>query len=466
MTRADQQDPRFDVVVVGAGLAGCTAALTAAEAGASVLLLEKGAVYGGSSVKSGGGMLFAGTDLQERAGVEDDDERLRADILAAGHGKNDPAAVQAYLDHQLDTFEFMRARGVDFSLMLGNPATQRMHSAPKGQATRVMHESFVARDGTEYWSSTTARRLVQDADGRVTGIVVAREARETTVEAGAVVLTSGGFARSRDLLQTFAPAWADASLMGGAHNTGDGLRMAWALGADLADMGYVEASFGASIKAYPDLSDDPGEDPRLLYPNSQGAVIVNREGERFVDENLNYKQIGPACARQTDGLAFQVFDEKILRRSQPSPTPADFEAALADGYLLVADTLEHLAEKMLVDPGTLRRTIDAYNDLVDAGHDPSFGRVFHEYAPGDHGRIDRAPFYAFACRTGMTTTYCGVRVDRTLRVVDVFGQPIDGLFAAGEVVGGLHGATYLSGTGLGKAGVFGRGAGLASTTHL
>jgi len=461
-----KQAPVYDVVVVGAGLAGNTAALSAAERGASVLLLEKGEQYGGSSVKAGGGMLFAGTDIQAAAGIDDDNEKLRASILSAGHQKNDPAPVQAYLDHQLETYEFMRGRGIEFTLALtGTDAISRMHAAPQGDATTVMHDKFVALDNADYWPSSAARRLVQDADRRVCGIVVDRDGGEIVVNASAVVLTTGGFVRSRELLQTFAPQWADATKMGGAHNTGDGMRMAWAAGADLADMGYVEASFGASIKNYPDLSEDPGEEPRLLYPNSQGAIIVNLDGKRFVDENLNYKIISSLCVKQPEGIGFQIFDDTMMNRSLPAPTPADFKTALADGYVIAADTVEDLAVKLQIDPASLRAAVDTYNGYADAGADPDFGRSLSDYGVERGGHLDTAPYYAFACRSGLTTTYCGVRVDERLRVVDVFGEPIPGLFAAGEVVGGFHGATYLSGTGLGKAGVLGRAAGLSSVVN-
>jgi fumarate reductase flavoprotein subunit len=464
MSKSARPSTSFDVIVVGGGLAGHSAALTAAESGASVCLLEKGEDFGGSSVKAGGGMLFAGTDLQAEAGVEDDNEKLRQSILKAGQGKSDSETVEVYLRHQLDTYEWTRDLGVEWTLVLtGTSDVSRMHAAPQGYLTRFLHDKFVARDNTEYRANAAATRLVRDDSGRVSGVVALIDGDEVTIAADeSVILASGGFANSRELLEIFAPKWADAVKMGGIQNTGDGLRMAWALGAQVADMAYIEASFGASLKHYPELSQDPAEEPRLLYPNSQGAAIVNLDGTRFVNEALNYKIISSTCAKQPKGIGFQIFDDGMMARSNPAPTPADFKSALADGYVIQADTLAELAEKLEIDPATFEATIDAYNGYVDAGSDPDFGRTIQNYGTVGGGRIDSAPFYAFACTSGLTTTYCGLKVNGRLQVIDVFGQPIEGLYAAGEVVGGFHGATYLSGTGLGKAGVFGRAAGKES----
>jgi fumarate reductase flavoprotein subunit len=340
-----------------------------------------------------------------------------------------------------------------------------MHSTPRGYLARYLHEKFVALDNATYVTETRGLRLVTGG-GRVTGLVAHCRGEEVTITARrSVVLTSGGFARSEELLEKFAPTWVGAVKMSGVENTGDGLRMAWALGAGMTDMGYIEASFGASINRYPDLVGDPSDEPRLLYPNSQGAVIVNLEGRRFVDEGLNYKIISGVVAKETEGIGFQVFDEKIMGRSHPTPTPGDWKSGYEQGLVLSAGSIAELAEKMQVDPGALQKTVDTYNSYVDAGSDPDFGRKIHEYGDGPGGgRVDTAPFYAFPCRNGLTTTYCGLTVNGRLQVLDVFGKPVEGLFAAGEVVGGFHGAAYLSGTALGKAGVFGRAAGLESVS--
>lgn len=454
----------YDVVVVGAGLAGNAAALTAAEAGASVLLLEKGDRHGGTSVKAGGGLVFAGTDLQAAAGVTDDVDGLRAALVQAGRGLNDPDTVEAYLDHQLEVFEWLRARGVvfDYRADLQPPHLNRLHGTAPGQATEALHEHVLADPRIEYRPRTAAVRL--ERDGHVTHVHLRTGNDDVPMVSGrAVVLASGGFTRSDELLRVFAPQWLTATRMGGAHNTGDGLRMAWALGADMADMAHVEPSFGASVPGFPDLSGPDGTEPTLLYANAQGAMIVNTEARRFVDESRNYKQISVECARQPDGLAFQIFDRAVMDRSSPAPSPADFRAALADGRVLQASTVGDLAALLGLDVRTLVVEVDRYNAYADQGVDPDFGRPL----TGPGARIDTAPFYAYPCRNGLTTTYCGVRVDRQLRVLDVYGDPITGLHAAGEVVGGFHGGGYYSGTALGKAAVFGRAAGLSATggTH-
>jgi fumarate reductase flavoprotein subunit len=450
-----------DVVVVGAGLSGVTAALTAAESGVSVALLEKGPTTGGSSDRSGGGLVFAGTDVQRAHGVDDGPELLRTAILDYGKHKSDPATVDVYVRHQLETFTWLQQRGVEFGLVdTGTSETSRIHTTPPGWLTGFLHQQFVARDNIEYRSDARAHRLVTDG-GRVTGVLVDLAGEQARVEGRrGVVLASGGFARSPELLETFAPRWADAVKMSGRHNTGDGLRMAWELGAAVADMGYISPSFGASIANYPDLTPDPDDDPILLFPIMQGAVIVNLEAARFVNESLNYKTISSIVTDQPQGIGFQLFDDKIMARSRTGPGPGGWRDGFERGYVLSGDTLAELATAMRVEATALQETVDRYNDFADEGHDADFGRTVHDYGTAGGGRIDTGPFYAYPCKNGLTTTYCGLRVDGRLRVLDVYGEPIAGLFAAGEVVGGFHGAAYLSGTALGKAAVFGRAAGL------
>ncbi|HVZ45800.1 MAG TPA: FAD-dependent oxidoreductase [Ramlibacter sp.] len=458
-----------DVVVVGAGLAGNAAALAAAEAGATVCLLEKGRAFGGSSVLAGGGLAFAGTDMQQALGMQDSVEALRRDLLETGAGRNDPQMLQAYLDHQLATFEWLRERGVDFKLA---PATlpggvNRIHGTEIGEVTRVLHGRVLAHPKVVYARNARVHRLLRSAVGRVHGARAEIEGREVGVQAHrGVVLASGGFVRNAQLLCTFAPQWIDAIKMGGRDNTGDGFLMACALGAGLADMAYIEATLGASLDRYPDLAQREGDSPSLLFPVIRGAILVNLDARRFANESLNYKVLGAAGARQPKGVAFQIFDRKVMERSLPSPAPANYKEAHRRGIVRAADSVAALALGLGLDAARLRETIDRYNTAALNGADPEHGRPIPDYGTPGGACIDTPPFYAFACAAALTTTYCGIRTDARMRVRDVWGEPIPGLYAAGEVTGGFHGAAYLSGTALGKAAVHGRLAGLACAQDL
>ena len=439
-----------DVIIVGAGLAGFCASLAALEAGSSVLLLEKQESVGGSTVLSGGAMAFAGTEEQAAAGVADDDARLREDLLRVGEHRNDAALVEAYVANQIATYRWLKTQGVRFtSVQLGGG-----QSVPRSNRvdTRQMVGALAdrARENPRFTLRTgaAAERLLV-LDGRVAGV---RVGAEDLIARRGVVLTSGGFSRDEALLSLFAPAQRNALRIGGRGNTGDGLRMAWALGAGLADIGYIRGTFGVHPAAGP-------EDLSIIHPMYKGAIIVNRQGRRFIDEFVSYKIIGDACLQQPEGLAFQVFDAPIMAMSVPGVATSDMRAGLEDGRVLEAPTLEALAERAGIAAAEFLATIARYNADAAEGRDTAFGRTSLATGYGRPRPIATPPFYAFPSTSSVLATYGGLRVDPAMRVCDVFGTPIPGLFAAGEVTGGLHGAAYMTGSSLGKSSIFGRVAG-------
>ncbi|MFI5960344.1 FAD-binding protein [Cryptosporangium sp. NPDC051539] len=385
------------VVVAGGGLAGHAAALAAAEAGADVVLHEKQPDVGGSSALSGGGLLFAGTALQREAGVDDSAAALRADLAEAGRGASDPVLLDAYADAQAGTYEWLAGLGAAFTLV-----GPRLHVLPQGALVRLLHERALASPRIRYHANSSV----------------------TALPGAQVVLATGGFSRSPELIERLAPQCAGAVPMGGAGNTGDGLRMALDRGAGLAGIEYVEASFGASVT--------PGVPPRLLYAQFDGGVIVNAAGERFADERNDIKALGRASAAQPGGTVYQVFDASVMALSKETPAPRNFAAALRDGLLVSAASRPELAGVLGVPADALERSASG---------------------------LTNPPYYAYACRAGLTTTYGGLRVDGSMRVLAHDSAVIPGLFAAGELVGGFHGAGYLVGSALGKAAVFGRLAG-------
>jgi fumarate reductase flavoprotein subunit len=187
----------------------------------------------------------------------------------------------------------------------------------------------------------------------------------------------------------------------------------------------------------------------------KGAIVVNNRGERFVDESISYKTIGDACLKQPDGVGFQVFDDRIMQKSSPLPTSNDFRRAEREGLLRKSETLQGLAAELKLDPETFVATVKLYNDGVAAGVDAEFGRTGLGSGYGERPKIEVAPFYGFPCMTSVLATYCGLAVDRSMQLLNPFGEPIPGVFAAGEVVGGLHGENYMSGSSLSKSAIFG-----------
>ena len=242
--------------------------------------------------------------------------------------------------------------------------------------------------------------------------------------------------------------------MGGEGNTGDGLRMAWALGADLLDMGQAKGTFGAPVAA-----PRPGTEsraPLLVSAMYRGAIVVNRGGVRFIDESVSYKLIGDRCLQQDGALAFQVFDQQVMDQSSPLPSVADYRGAFEAGLIRQAPTLAALAAGLGIDAQGLQATVERYNRACRGEANDEWGRRSLSTGFGRPTAVERAPFYGIACTTGLTSTYCGLRTDATARVIDVFERVIPGLYAVGELVGGFHGAAYMSGSSLGKGCVFGR----------
>lgn len=441
------------LLVVGGGAAGFSAALEAAQQGLEVLLIEKTAETGGSSAMSGGCLAFAGTDLQQAAGVEDSDELLRKDLLDVGRHDNDPAVVDAYLRHQLDTYRWLRGAGVEFSPSLESSSGQsvpRVHTVDPADMVRTLAARCRDTGRVSVRLSTRALRLVrQDEGAPVTGVVAEGPEGRFAIEAGhGVVLASGGFCRNAELVHRFAPQYAEAVFVGGEGNVGDGLLMAWKLGADLRDMAYIKGTFG---KHPTDTHNN--HSCLAVY---KGAIAVNQDGRRFVDESISYKLLGDAVMSQPFHTGYQIFDEPIFRSGDDRVRILDFNRRMEEGLMIRAESLEALARQIEVPHATLRDTVERYNRFVDQGRDEDFGRDALVHHQGALRRIGQAPFYAYPSTAAVFGTYCGLRIDPEMRVIDVFDQPIAGLYAAGEVVGGFHGGAYMTGSALGKAVVFGR----------
>ncbi|MFM6848163.1 MAG: FAD-binding protein, partial [Terrabacter sp.] len=208
-----------------------------------------------------------------------------------------------------------------------------------------------------------------------------------------------------------------------------------------------------------------GEDGTGILAVYKGAIAVNRAGHRFVDESIPYKALGDASLAQPTARTWQVFDAEVMAQSNDEVPIYDFAGRERAGMLETADTLAGLADRMGTEPGVLEDEIADYNARIAAGEADRFGRVHAVGGVGERRPIDTPPFYAQLSGTVVLATYCGVTVDTSMRVLDVFGEPIERLYAAGELVGGFHGAGYMTGTSIGKSAVFGRVAGHAAAAE-
>lgn len=437
-----------DLLVLGSGIAGQTAATAAAEAGLDVVLAEKTSTLGGSTVMSGGWFAFSDTEEQRAEGETDSAELFLKDMQEVGEFRNDPALLHAYLDRQSAAYHWLKEHGVHFreiEISSGQSA-KRSHNSAIVDVMTGLHDQFEAAGGTTL-REHRAVQLITD-DGTVTGArLVSPDGDVEVIARHGVVLATGGFSRGEELLRIFAPEQLAAIPFGGKGNTGDGLRMAWKLGADMADMSFVSGTYGS----HPET----GDVHELLTAYYMGAIIVNRAGERFTDESQSYKTLGRAVLDEEDGLGIQIFDAAVRAKSHPGIPLKDMDAIEELGHLHHSDTLAELAAIVGVDGEHLVATVDRYNRAIAEGGVDELGRESLCNGVGALRPITQPPFYAYPAKSLMTTTYCGVKVTTDAEVVDVEGAVIPGLYAIGEVVGGFHGAAYMTGTSLGKGAVFG-----------
>jgi fumarate reductase flavoprotein subunit len=294
MTESDRET---DVIVIGGGLAGLAAIHRLVANGLSVALIEKCERLGGSSAMSGGWFALSGTAIQRRAGVEDSDARFIADMVETGAGSADEELLQRLVERQIHAVAAIDRAGAwtDELKISAGMTVPRAHLIRIRQLLAFLEEKAVAA-GAVILRSHAAEGLVWNG-ARVSGV---RTASADFLARAGVVLTSGGFSRSRELVKLFVPDQVAAMPYGGVGNTGDGLRMAWALGAGVADIGHVAGTYGQS----PETTDDEHE---LLTANYLGAILVNAHGERFTDESESYKILGSAVLAQPKSMAYQVF---------------------------------------------------------------------------------------------------------------------------------------------------------------
>lgn len=441
------EDINVDVAVIGAGGAGLSAAVEATNLGAKVVVVEKMAFPGGNTIRAAGGLNAPSTTLQQAKGIFDSPEIAFYDAMKGGHWKNNPELVRTLVTKAAESVEWLLALGGDFrdvGLMAG--ASQPRTHRPTGGALvgpeviKTLYNAAKARS-IDVRTSTTATEILRDKDGRVVGLKVSsKKDGDYTIHAKAVVDAAGGFAANNAMVSEYQPKLKGFATTNHPGAMGEGIALATKIGADTVDM--------AEIQAHPTVVPKVGE---LITEavRGNGAVLINKEGKRFFNELDTRDAVSAAILKQKDNVAYLFFDSDMQKSLKAT------EGYIKEPYTLTGATLDEIAGKMGVDAATLKATMEAYKKGKAAKKD-AFGRAD---MPRD---LDKGPFYAILVTPAVHHTMGGLKIDTKTQVYDKNGKVIPGLFAAGEVTGGVHGGNRLGGNAQADIVTFGRIAGQQS----
>jgi tricarballylate dehydrogenase len=483
----------WDVVVVGAGNAGLCAALAAREQGANVLVLEKAPIAerGGNTRFTGGFFRFAFNGIADFPPLLPDYSAADFEAIEVGRyttqdyardlervteGLADPMMVTILTEQSYPTMLWMRERGVRWHLGTGRQAFKvdgkyrfygNLVIEANGAGDGLSESLFTAAEkaGSAIAYETKATRLETNAQGDVIGLEVKHAEGKQLLQCRGVVLAAGGFQANTEMRTRYlGPNWELAKIRGTRFNTGDAIRMALDSGAQ--SYGHWSCAHAVAW----DWNAPPTGNLQLgdLYQKHSYplGIIVNREGKRFVDEgadirNYTYAKYGREILKQPGRIAFQIFDSKTI------PLLRD-EYRVREVTKARANTIEELADQLLIDAMALRQTVDEFNRAVQAGaFNPAVldGKRTVGIAPPKSNwaqRLDEPPYEGYAVTCGLTFTFGGLRINAEAQVLDTEHRPIRGLYAAGELVGGLFYYNYPGGAGLMAGAVFGRLAGTAA----
>lgn len=432
-----------DVVVVGAGGAGLAAAVSAADAGAKVIVVEKMPMVGGNTLRATGGLNAAGTKYQEAKGIKDSPDIHFDDTMKGGYNKNIPELVRTMVDKAPEAIDWLTSLGADLTDVgnLGGSTNARSHR-PKGGAAvgpeivKVLKNAAESKK-IEVLLETRATEILMK-DGKVVGIKAKGKDGEIQINAKAVVLATGGFGANAEMVAKYQPRLKGFDTTNHPGATGDGITMAQAVGAALVQM--------EEIQTHPTVVPKKG----IMITEAvrgEGAILVNRSGKRFVDELQTRDVVSEAILKQDGGTAFLLFDQQV-RDSLKA-----IETYIRQGVITEANSLEELAKALKIDEKALVRTVQAYNSFVKNKKDAEFGRKDLKVA------LTKPKYYAVEVTPAVHHTMGGVRINTKAEVLRQDGSAIPGLYAAGEVTGGVHGGNRLGGNALADIIVFGRIAG-------
>ena len=488
-----------DVVVVGAGGAGMTAAITAAAEGKTVVILESQSMVGGNSVRATGGMNAGKTVYQdenefgESAGVEktlktaaekyadnetitalaktvseqwaayqanptgyfDSVELMELDTMIGGKGINDPELVETLCANSADAIDWLDEHGITLHNVssFGGASVKRIHRPVNAEGKTVSVGSYMIpllqenceKAGVKMMLDTTATEILTDANGAAVGVKATGASGETvTVNAKAVVLATGGFGANLDMVVKYKPELKGFMTTNAPGIQGQGIEMAEAIGAATVDMDQIQIHPTVEANTAALITEGLRGD---------GAILINEEGQRFIDEVGTRDVVSAAEIAQTGSYSWLVVDQAMADASSV------IQGYIKKGYTVTGATYEELGEAMGVDAAAFAETMEKWNGYVEAKNDPDFGRT--SFA----NPLNTAPYYAVKVTAGVHHTMGGLKINANTEVLNEKGEVIPGLFAAGEVTGGVHGANRLGGNAVADFTVFGRIAGAAASDY-
>jgi len=440
-----------DVVIVGAGGAGMTAAINLTQAGKNVILVERMPYVGGNTTKATGGMNAAETHYQAEQGIEDSVEQFIEDTMKGGHEINNKDLVTVMAENSAAGIDWLDSIGaplpkVSFS---GGATNARIHAPEDGSGvgaylvTRFRQQ--LDKLGINVLYETRATHILME-DGKAAGIQAEGKTANYTINAGAVILATGGFGNNEEMIVKYKPDLKGTVTTSAPGIMGDGIVMAEEVGADLVDMDQIQ------------LHPTVEQATSMLITESvrgDGAILVNQEGKRFINELLTRDVVSAGELEQTGSYAYIIFDQRLREGLKA------IEKYVSTGITVQADTIEGLAEQIGVDPATLADTLNTWNTYVANQKDEDFGRD-----TGMEHDLSQAPYYAIKIAPGIHHTMGGVKIDTSAEVISKEGEPIPGLFAAGEVTGGVHGGNRIGGNAVADIVVFGRVAADSAEKYL
>lgn len=435
----------YDVIIIGSGGTGLTSAIQAYELGLKPVILEKMDKIGGNTTRASSGMNAAETSVQLDHKIVDSFEDFYNETYLGGGKQNNTELLKFFTEHGALAIDWLAQHGIklDDLTITGGMKTMRTHRpsslAPIGGYLVTELLKWVAKDEIPLFTSIKVTGLLKD-NGRISG-VKAETDREVDIHAKAVILATGGFGAGKDLLAEYRSDLLNLRTTNQPGATGDGLKLAQKVGAKLVDMDQIQV--------HPTVQQDTphafliGEAVR-----GEGAILVNNNGQRFVNELDTRKNVTKAIDDLGGTGAYLIFDRDIRNRVKA------IEFYDHVGLVKTGQTLTELATEINIDAENLEQTVADWDKAVESQNDSSFGRT-----TGMERNISDAPFYAIHIAPAVHYTMGGIAINHQTQVLDESGQVIKGLFAAGEVAGGLHGNNRIGGNSIAETVIFGRQAG-------